>query len=423
MNYGTQTNKANLFIFAVIALYALMSLGPHLLSFIPRIVHYIICFALLFYFIIQGLLSSSNIGRKVLIAMLLFIMLIWLYYVFSYTTASIGNVYNQTSFLLFIPITLYVERYFSKSQKKILLALLFYVIIISVFKSIQQYTFYGEMVRLLSDEELENKGFINSTNFNTSILLIFGTLFMVFLNINSGLLKVFILSFEVLFFFYLFFCGARGSVVLALLVFLFLLPFIKYSGINATVKTFLISALILFFIVFLFEKNFIFDFLISISPERLSDRFLDLKQTANNGFNDNSLSGRYGLFAVSLRSWLNNPISFLFGIGDHRGSFNGMLSYADAGIGGHSELLDSLARWGLLGGILLYVILKSVYLKSKILFEAKILSRQSIAIYSLFIYCFVFKSVFYPNIGCSFFLMTFLIFDIFIIQKSHNTEL
>lgn len=91
----------------------------------------------------------------------------------------------------------------------------------------------------------------------------------------------------------------------------------------------------------------------AVDSPRIADRFeaiLVFLRTGNieeaGGF-----SGRYDLIAQSFSTWLSSPVSFLFGVGDHR--FDNTL------VGNHSDIIDSLARYGLFGSALLFGILVS----------------------------------------------------------------
>lgn len=66
-----------------------------------------------------------------------------------------------------------------------------------------------------------------------------------------------------------------------------------------------------------------------------------------------SLSGRIGMIKTSLDAFLQSPATIMFGIG-HHSSFDV--------VGNHSLVVDTFARYGLVGGVLFVVLLRRIYL-------------------------------------------------------------
>ena len=71
-----------------------------------------------------------------------------------------------------------------------------------------------------------------------------------------------------------------------------------------------------------------------------------------------SFTSRYELWGVSVHSWLNSITSFFLGIGDHP-KVNGSTELS--GIGRHSDVLDTLARYGIIGFFFIYMMFAKLF--------------------------------------------------------------
>ena len=154
------------------------------------------------------------------------------------------------------------------------------------------------------------------------------------------------------------------------------------------------------------SPSIILNFLADISPnERLANRMYDMQRTYNEGISDDSFSGRFGLEILSLRTWLQNPLTFLFGIGDHRVSDFGIQGFFMTGIGGHSEIIDSLARFGVVGFSIMATLFyrMSTFLVS--LFDNPNVKKQVRIIIVIFILAALTKAVLFLIIGIVFFIL------------------
>ena len=132
-------------------------------------------------------------------------------------------------------------------------------------------------------------------------------------------------------------------------------------------KSFVFLFLIVFVFVLLTSSNILLDFLSFLS--RLSGNHLIYMKTSsledaikgNIGFFESS--DRFELFKLSLNSFLDNPI---FGHGAYYTVSNGI-------VGCHSSLVDDLARFGVIVGLLVFVsyfrFYKVFYVKTKIKYE------------------------------------------------------
>ena len=163
---------------------------------------------------------------------------------------------------------------------------------------------------------------------------------------------------------------------------------------------------IVFFILYLVVDIYsdeIVDYILSnIKNRRLAIRLIALVDAGNEEaeIGVSTVEGRTRLWMLSMNTWLDNPVNFLFGIGDHSPSYrvNGM------GIGYHSDFFDVPARYGLIGLFLMYKILRIGVRQILFFFDKEYHLQIYIIIGVFFMFGFT-KGVFTPSIGCSLFLL------------------
>ncbi len=99
-----------------------------------------------------------------------------------------------------------------------------------------------------------------------------------------------------------------------------------------------------------------------IDSDRITSR-LEIFTSSGDVGESSTLMSREHLWLVSINSWLQDPLTFLFGIGDH--DWVQLGSEEKSGIGNHSDILDVLARYGILGASVFYssIIVYYKYLK------------------------------------------------------------
>lgn len=119
------------------------------------------------------------------------------------------------------------------------------------------------------------------------------------------------------------------------------------------------GALIIMFVVIAVSSDnliYLFDWLAQVSPsERLSTRFSDISLVLTYeslDASEGSMGARNELIGVSWNTFTSSFGHFLFGVGAHTDITL---------IGRHSFFVDSLARYGIIGGMLLFVYFKKQY--------------------------------------------------------------
>lgn len=408
----------NKVIIVLILVLGTIYLSPLVSNYIPNELIVLLLLSTLCLFFIKKSKHIIHNIRPINLTILLITVMLFLYKCLEVSSCEWGNIYNQISFLLSIYYFLFIEKELTYRQKRFLVIYFFTLTLYLIGDNIRLYSIYG-LAELNSDIEYElietNYG---GTTFNTVCFVFFTSCYFVFLNTKEKIKKILSICACLFSFYYIFYCGARGTVVILTLFVITILPLIKKLEKNKRAKPILLSISLLFLLLLLIDYTFILDFFISISPERLAKRFIDIRTTTQEGLSEDSFSGRYALYGVSLNSFLNGFDTFLFGIGDHRGSVSGLFTYQEAGVGGHSEILDTCARFGLLGIVLFSCYFKLAFKKFYSLFKDSVRKEQVKYIIIGLVMCFFVKSILHPNIGFAIFV--FLPLSFMLINKKNT---
>lgn len=154
----------------------------------------------------------------------------------------------------------------------------------------------------------------------------------------------------------------KGSAIILLLASL-ILQFIANRSRGNFGKIIIVS-IIFVGIIFAFRDVIINVLIDLIDNERITERLMVFSSSESMS-DSHTLMAREDLWRVSLKSWLRDPGSFLFGIGDH--NWEAFSSTAASGVGNHSDIVDVLARYGIIGGVILFssIIIYYKYLMKK----------------------------------------------------------
>lgn len=407
-----KASAGSVFVAIVIILFCAVSIAPSVPLNYVRMIQMIATVLLSAILLFNN--KQSKVVRRITIGLIGFISLILLYWWTGYSDASSGNYFYQITFFVSIAGAIYC---FQKMPRWLILVIYFAILAMMSIHLIRD-IFIGNIYQGYSMEELSDFGSsVILTSFSTTTMFVLCICLLVFLNVNHMVIRWIHLVVIALAFYYIVFCGQRGSVVVLMMISVFLLLYEKFNKSNLKSKRIIIIALVVA-ILMIFSDNVI-DFLISISPnDRLTDRFIDMKGTLQQGASDDSFSGRLSLEIISIRSWLRDIVSFFFGIGDHRNEdFSGIQGFIMSGIGGHSELIDSLARYGIIGFSLLAYLYVNICKYILSLFQDEKEKNQVRAIVFVSILTSLTKTVFYPEIGICLFLL--LPFSSVIINKKN----
>lgn len=364
----------------------------------------VVTIVFLFFYIVRFIKGSDYIS-KIGAGVVLFSFYVFFYRLIDYSKAGWGNVFMQICFYISIVAPIFYIKKINQRQGIIVYYIIASILLIVLIRDILLISFYG--VYNYSFVDLSEMGSnVSLTAFSSMILVLYCVSLLVFLNSHKITIKVFhaiVLSFS---FYYIVFCSMRGSIVLLMFLATILLLYEKFSNISQLFKIISII-LILFLGVGLFlDMDTVFSFLVNISPnDRLTYRIYDLQSVYSEGLSDSSFSGRYALERLSLSTWLQNPLTFLFGIGDHRISEFGVEGFIKTGIGGHSEIIDSLARFGIIGFSIIAILFYRISLFILALFDEIQIKKQVKMILIVFILTAFTKAVMFHLIGLAIFIL------------------
>lgn len=355
LSKGLFSNKFIL-IFAVLVL-AVMTVTP-----ILYVKKYMMAAWIALFVITLGYISNSNINLKRLghrgIA---FVAICIIYKLIGVSSASLP--YCLTPLVYFGPVValIIIEKCDNENQIRFLFHFISLVIAINVLDSIRIARMYGyalvyqQLYAMLKENGITNLN-LGGSLFVTMVAFYVGVMFHVFLKSKRMIEKVLFFLYFAIGFYFIFFISLKASAIM-LVILSILLMYIASRGGKNIERIFFLSA---FFgiVIFLF-RDAIINFLISvIDSERITSRLI-VFASSDLAEENSSLESREGLWLVSLNTWLDGIGNFIFGAGDH--NFADFVDTASTGVGNHSDLLDVFARYGLLGGVLLYSSIKIYY--------------------------------------------------------------
>lgn len=277
-------------------------------------------------------------------------LIISVYYIIGYSSIGVVRLFEYYRWLLTIIICLLFVKFLSiKNLRFCYIA----VTIIICFLCYRLWSNGQQYLGLATQDSAE----LGSALFS-SVLMIFSlTALTMFLNIKRYFYKIFsIVIFTITVLANILILQRATNLVLTLIGVVLIL--IYNRSINGKVKWITIALFGLVYILYSQELYIpILSWLEGVVPYRMSYKMNDISmaiQLGDMAYGDGSFSQRNDLMATSLNSFLSSPKSFLIGIGDRELDVT-------REIGGHSFILDSLARYGMVGGILFSFIYKTQF--------------------------------------------------------------
>ena len=368
----------------------------------------------------KGKISKEN--ARIVFLITLMIGMEFGYFFFGKSSAVIGNYFKAMKFYQTIVIYLFAIKYYSKKfcdvlSKSIILILggnLIYNVVM-YFTTSNYLDYTGRSERITADATN-----IFNTMYATAIMLFSGVCISILLyrNIKKSI-KIFALIFLVLSVFYTIVIAERATNLLLMIAMFGLILSVKFFGVNKAVKFVIFVIVMGFFAVIIYITilpNLLLFFGDIIKSDRLSRRILSIHEVITGGDINNvrgTLDTRYHLMSTSIDTFKASASNFLFGIGNHM--YNTVDEAFTLGIGGHSQLIDMFAKYGILGGGLVIGIIGSSFKKIK-----RMLCQEWFIYFLIIFMIFIVRSVlgntFEPEIG----LVVFVLMPL--IQESISKE-
>lgn len=350
--------------------------------------------------------KAPYINTKHIFICFLFIALMFMYNFLGVSDTSLVSYTVPISFLLIMLMTPYVPILRKKKSWKWLFYAMVIVMLLNVISNIYLCIRYPEINLATTREDMSEEMLANlnvgSTRFYSFTLFFFDVCFFVFLNCKEKMMKYFMLISSIITAIYICVFCLKATVVVYFLLSIGFLFFARRK--RQQTKSFFAVVGIIGLLVMLLVMNYtddIISFIVSVSPsERLTVRLVTLLDADNAAASSVTLTNRTDLYMLSVHTWLSSPNAFLFGIGDHATTYD----LAATGIGHHSDFLDSLAKYGLVGLLLLYYILARSFKNIVRQFDNRY-KIQLYIIFFIFILCGFTKAIFLPGVGCVMYLL------------------
>ena len=386
------TNKIYGSILCILTIIAFMISCTPILG-VPR---YFILVAVISVLFLMFQLQSKSVRANgiVILAIGFYVILILGYKFTGVSNSQWGNYMNQLFFFIPFFLMLLIVDGADKKQQKATFYILMIIALINIVDNIYLGILYPYLIDTRLSFEEEELATLNwgSSSFYVFSLFFFNVCYFVFLNTYEKKERVIMfVAICITMVYIIAFCG-KGSVVLFMVLSLFFQYYAKKAKNTRSFITVLIAMVVFYFIIIGLFKDGIINLIIDHSPnERVASRLIGLVDEDNQYGNAYSLQRREELYLLSINTWLANIKSFLIGIGDQRGV--GMAE--SLGIGQHSDFLDNLARYGLLGAIPMFYFLKKAFGFVLSLFDNKY-KLQVLVIIGVFVLCGFTKNVFSP---------------------------
>lgn len=276
------------------------------------------------------------------------------------STSDLGYYFAEYKFLFVMLAMACAGPSLSKKQRLWLCVLALGVLVANMADNVRLWNMLGRLYIAYFNGEGRTSN-VADTAFATAAMLGMGGVFLLALHARRLFLKWMSWALVLFFAYFLMFVAQRGITfflgvaMLALLA----LPATAFRVDNTKKMTFWSFAILALLVLFVGGgAEALLSGLASLveNSPRLYSRIshvMVLFQTNSLVETGGSLAERIGMIQTSLDAFLQSPSSFLFGIG-HHSSFEV--------VGNHSLIIDTFARYGLIGGVLLAVLLRRIYL-------------------------------------------------------------
>jgi len=350
----------NVLIIAMIAVVFDIMIGSDILpSFVPTLLFLIWCMSA--FFIGGNLIVTLTRSESVwwIVVLLWEIILVLL----GFSSIGINNIFVRIPVYCLPVIMSFVIRNYYYKEKVLLFVVLFLVTLFNIVKN----DFIGYYNPWMYESLTRTRdGFAaNSTTFTAVTLFFFAVCFLLLKNITSKYIKLALWFSIAAAAYYFFVLNSRGTaffLFLILLVGFLFSPKRSYNNIKPLYLFLTVLSLFLFFYL-LFNSLINALSVVFEGNERMLARLSDLTYFAQSQdlFDTGSVGARTQLSLISLHTWFGSFTNFFFGIGEHAVYNASMAGLSEAGVGQHSQFFDHLARYGLLGGLILYKALKNTF--------------------------------------------------------------
>lgn len=390
---------ANRFLLLILSILIIIYETPYLSrNMSPTIVvSLMILFFLLFF--LGGRVLRSEIAA-IIGGGVVYIALELIYKFLEISSAGIGYYFATIKFVFLFIAMACIGPQLSARQKKFLCILSITGMIANMVSNVIIYSAMDPslyVVYYLQEGQNTNAA---DTAFASAVMLLMGVFFLVMLNSSQKWMKF--ISIAGLFFsaYFLIFISQRGTTFFLAIMMILLLSIFGSSSRKQMYVFLVLSLVMLWFamggaVVFL---SWLSDTMSSLRINFKVRYLIHFFESGNIAEAGGSLSDRYELMMKSVDTFGQSIRSMLLGVGDHRDS--------NLFIGNHSQIIDTFARYGLIGGACLVWFfngMKNVIKATAAVDSTLVIYKQLMVLYAFFIIRGFLGNTFIGSIGTQLF--------------------
>ena len=389
-------------VFLVVTFFTLC-VTPYLLRNASRVLMLLLLFSLIASFVFTVSLSWKRVNRHQEAQFVLLVVL-WAAYEFllrlvGYSSAELGNYLMLWLYYCCILVMVMLDRATDRQKAQIGI-ICFFVILINIVDNLYLGIMYPgaqTLVNLSWGEQFLTTN-VGGTSFYATAMFYCASCFLILLNSKRTLFRILASVAIIISICFLLFISPRATAVILSVVMIFLILLLWISKHSPVIGFILIlgSFLMLFFLIPILE------FLVAhIIDPRLSERFasiVGLLRGQDNGGND-SLTTRLMYSLLSLKSWTADFWSFVVGVGNKMD-----VNVETTGIGQHSQIIDSIAKYGIIGQLFMVPMYWKTFLIVKGHFYNRSYYYEAIIIVLMFFLYSLMNNSFKPEIGAVLFI-------------------
>lgn len=353
--------------FAIITVAFATMLVPGLSSYSALLSIIMLCALFAVFYNRRNVLYGNE--KRCIIYSVIYISMIIVYRIIGVSDTQLGYIGYYVGFVIVVITSVYIPIILDRKLKILLFKIIFVVSLLSI------------AVLCITNRNALDVADIADTPYCTMVMFYMGACFVWFLHAKKTSHKIISILAVAISMYSIVFVFQRGiNTILGLVMLVLLLLF-------NTNRSSLTTIIVIFFSVLLFWLYFsgtYVDVLLMVgklsgSP-RIQDRMnqiISIIYYADAEKAGGTFTGRYRLIELSIETWKSH---FFFGAGDHR--------LSNSIIGNHSELIDTLAKFGVIGGFDTVLLLKnlfSVLVKNNDCQNTNSIKRQIIVMFSVFI--------------------------------------
>lgn len=313
-------------------------------------------------------MSNRKLGNLLFLGFI-FVLDCAIYKFIGVSSASMGYC-TSAPFLYFAPVLalMIIDKCDNEQQIRFLFHFLSLAVAINIADNIRlSYEFGMENIVFQRLGGIMEEEGITGLNFGGSIFVNMSVfyaciMFMAYLKSNVRWEKILFALYIGISAYFIVVCSLKASAIILMLMSFVLMYMSVISKANISVMLMIMTVFGVG--AFFFLDDIIYLLINVIDSDRVTKRLI-MFTAESDVQGSSSFEARSNLWMVSIETWLSSLGTFFVGIGNH--NWHDFMTTADSGIGNHSDWLDVLAKYGIIGALILYLSVKVYYdyLKNK----------------------------------------------------------